>query len=102
MHLVQLLIPLRDGDGRPLTREFFEQVRGELTERFGGVTAYERAPAEGRWRDHTGAIEPDEIVIVEVMCSVLDCTWWASYRARLERELGQEQLVARALPIEML
>jgi hypothetical protein len=48
MHLVQILLPLNDNDGRALAKDLFETVARELTERFGGVTAYTRAPADGR------------------------------------------------------
>jgi hypothetical protein len=102
MHLVQLLLPVRDPSGRPFKRQVFEGFRSELTERFGGVTAFLRAPAEGLWRDDEGALEPDEVVILEVMCEELDRTWWASYRERLAGELEQKELVVRAIPIETL
>ena len=68
----------------------------------GGVTAFLRAPADGLWRDDEGALEPDEVVILEVMCEELDRPWWASYRERLARELEQKELVVRAIPIETL
>src|SRR5438132_768830 len=48
-YLVQLILPVYDNDGAPIGRALFAQVRRELTERFGGVTAYTRAPAEGMW-----------------------------------------------------
>ena len=102
MHLVQLLLPLRDNNGRPFDKSVFEGVRAELTERFGGMTAYLRSPAEGRWRDPAGAGALDDVVIVEVMCRDLDRAWWAQYRERLARELGQQELMARALCAEAL
>lgn len=46
--------------------------------------------------------EPDEVVILEVMCEELDRPWWASYRELLARELKQKELVVRAIPIETL
>jgi hypothetical protein len=47
MYLIHILLPLKDNQGRPHGRELFRGVAGELTERFGGLTAYTRAPAEG-------------------------------------------------------
>ena len=102
MYLVQLLLPLRDNTGKPFDKSVFENVRAELTERFGGMTAYLRSPAEGRWRDPSGEVALDEVVIVEVMCNEIDRAWWAEYRARLAHELGQQELVARALAAEAL
>jgi len=98
MHLVQLLLPLPKHGGR----EVFERTRELLTQRFGGMTAYLRSPAEGRWRDPAGEVEQDDVVIVEVMCEQLDRAWWATYREDLEKQLGQQEIVVRALPIETL
>lgn len=52
MHLVQILLPLFDNEGDALPAEHFDTVSRDLTERFGGVTAYTRSPDEGRWKDH--------------------------------------------------
>jgi hypothetical protein len=51
MHLIEILLPLTRRDGSPQPAERFAQVRAELVERFGGVTAFTRAPAEGLWDD---------------------------------------------------
>lgn len=45
MHLVQILLPLYDNDGRRFPTSHYESLRAELTERFGGLTSYSRAPA---------------------------------------------------------
>ena len=45
MYLIHILLPLNDNEGRPHGRELLRAV--ELTERFGGLTAHTRAPAEG-------------------------------------------------------
>lgn len=105
VYLVQLLLPLPSGaesHGARAGREIFERTRSELTERFGGVTAYMRSPAEGRWRDPSGEVAHDDVIIVEVMCEELDRSFWAQYRRRLAEQLGQQELIARALPIESL
>lgn len=102
MHLVQILLPLTDNDGRPFPRAEFDAVRRELTERFGGVTAYVRAPAEGHWKEGAGTTARDEIVIYEVMVDDLDRHWWAGFREALRRRFRQEELVVRATGVEML
>ena len=51
MHLVQILLPLRDNEGAPFPGDDFTRVRAELVERFGGVTAHLQAPAQGVWKD---------------------------------------------------
>jgi len=102
MYLVQLLLPLRDNDGRPFPREWLDAVRHALTERFGGVTAHLRAPAAGVWKDGEGDVARDDVVIVEVMADEVDRAWWADYRRALEARFRQDEIVIRATPIERL
>jgi hypothetical protein len=102
MHLVQILLPLRDNHGRPFPPALFEAVRQEMTERFGGVTAYSRAPAEGAFEARAGNVANDDIVIVEVMCEGLERAFWSAYREHLTRVFEQEELVVRSLPLERL
>ena len=101
MHLVQLLLPLRDQYGKPFPRSSYRKIRDTLTERFGGLTAYTRAPAEGLW-DVGDEVAFDDIVIYEVMVPELDRAWWRQYRESLEREFEQDELVVRAEVIERL
>ena len=91
MHLVQLLLPRYD-----------EAVARELTDRFGGMTAYARAPAKGEWKPTPDKTVHDDVVVYEVMVEELDRGWWASYRRQLEKRLGEEELVVRAHLIERL
>jgi hypothetical protein len=102
MHLVQVLLPLYDNDGNALPRELYRQVATELSERFGGLTAHTRAPAEGLWRDGPAATVRDDIVIYEVMTDAVDAPWWQDYRRRLETRFRQEQLVIRVQDIQLL
>jgi len=102
MHLVQILLPLTDNEGWPFPRAEYDAVRRELTERFGGVTAYFRSPAEGHWKEDGGSTARDEIVIYEVMVEGLHRAWWAEFREELRRRFRQEELVVRATGVEML
>ena len=103
MHLLQILLPLRDNEGRPFPRAVFAQVREELVERFGGVTAYLQAPAQGVWKDEKeGEVEQDEIVVLEVMVDPLDRDWWRRYCEDLRHRFRQDELVIRALEMERL
>ncbi len=120
-HLVQLLLPLFDNIGKPFSHALYARVRTELVAQFGGLTAYTRAPATGLWADDAAAqerepgTEPDppeprsapnvvrdDIVVYEVMVDTLDRAWWAAFRQRLQAALAQEELVVRALPVELL
>jgi hypothetical protein len=100
--LVQVILPIYDNAGRPLPSELTKQVRRELTEKFGGLTAYTRAPAEGTWRDDEGRTRRDDVVIVEVMTTTLDREWWNVYAAELATRFAQEELVVRAIEFEDL
>jgi hypothetical protein len=98
MHVVQILLPLADNQGRPFSESLLREVREELIARFGGLTAYGRSPALGVWA-HDGARQKDDIVVVEVMVETIDRDWWQSFRQRLERLLAQEKLVVRSFEI---
>ena len=102
MHLIQLLLPVYDNEGRRFPASDFDRVRNELAERFGGVTAFRQAPAEGLWKDEGGAPVRDRVVIFEVMAERLEREWWAGYRAGLERHFRQEKLIIRATEFEQL
>src|SRR3954454_19933573 len=102
MHLVQLLLPLFDNDGRRQPESLFARVRDELTSHFGGLTAYTRAPAKGVWTGDDGSMDHDEIVVYEVMVDDVDAPWWNAYRAGLERDFRQQEIVVRATEIRVL
>lgn len=102
MVLVQILLPLRDNDNRLFDRAEFERVEDELTEAFGGVTAFVRAPAKGRWKKSGHATDDDSIAIFEVMADQLDRAWWQAYRHRLETRFRQETIIVRSSLIELL
>ncbi len=103
MHLIQILLPLYDNEGNTLPQMEFRRVSSELSHRFGGLTAFTRAPAEGVWREHDAAhTTHDEIVVFEVMVEDLDRAWWATYRKDLERRFRQGEVVIRAQAMEQL
>lgn len=102
MYLVQILLPVYDNDGHPFEPVDYVQLRSELADRFGGVTAYTRAPARGVWKDDTGGTTRDDIVIFEVMIKELDRKWWTGFRKDLERRFRQESVIVRALTSTLL
>ena len=101
MYLVQLLLPLYDNSGEQFDHSLYEGVRGELVERFGGITAYSRAPAHGLWHDSEQLVR-DDLVVYEIMTETLDQRWWGAYRRQLEERFEQQALVIRAHSIHML
>ncbi len=102
MFLVQLIVPVYDNTGAHFAPSDFTRIRRELTERFGGATAYTRAPAEGTWEDDQGQIHHDDVVVIEVMIETLDREWWAAYRRELTWRFRQNELVVRASEMENL
>jgi hypothetical protein len=102
MHVVEIFLPLKTNDGSDQPRALFAQLRQELVERFGGLTAFSRAPAEGLWEDEEGHVDRDQIIIFEVVADELDRGWWESLRARLEQEFAQDEILIRASPAERL
>jgi hypothetical protein len=102
MHLIELLLPVRDNDGQRFGAELFAKVREELIEHFGGLTAFSRSPAEGIWEPREGERSRDEILIFEVMTDWIERSWWTAYRKELERRFRQDEIVVRVQKVERL
>ena len=64
MYIVQILLPLYDNAGNRFEAPVYSTVRTQLTEVFGGLTAYSRAPAEGLW-ENNGDVKRDDILVFE-------------------------------------
>lgn len=101
MYLVQLLLPLTDNQDVAFPAAPFHAVREELTRKFGGMTAFTRAPAEGLWKD-SGEVAKDDIVVFEVMVQTLDRAWWSSYKQKLEKRFAQDEIILRAQDMQLL
>ena len=101
MHLIQILLPVRDNDDRPFGPHPFEEVAWSLSKKFGGITAYSRVPAEGRW-ETSGKTQHDDVLVVEVMVENLDRAWWRDFRTKLEVTFRQTKVIVRAQAIELL
>jgi hypothetical protein len=102
MHLVQILLPLVREDGGRQPAGLFGAVRQELVDRFGGLTAYTRAPAQGLWSENGRQVDQDDLVVYEVMVDQPDRAWWAAYRLELATRFEQKELLVRAQAIELL
>ena len=101
MNLIQILLPVRENDGRPFGPHPFEEVAWTLSKKFGGITAYSRAPAEGRW-EKSGQTQHDDVLVIEVMVAALYKAWWRNFRVELEVTFRQSQVVVRSQAIELL
>ena len=102
MQLVQLLLPLHDNHKQAFPIAYFKNVREDLTNHFGGVTAFVRSPAVGLWKENSDDINHDEVVMFEVLTEQLDKEWWADYRKQLQERFRQEELLIWASNITKL
>lgn len=102
MHLIQIFLPLRDNEGKPFPDTLYHQVRGELTRKFHGLTAYSRAPAEGVWKDNENEIAHDDIVIFEIMFEELNEEWWKQYKISLQEIFRQDEIIIRLQEMRLL
>ena len=100
-HLIQILLPLDDNSGNRFPPAAFDDVKRELADRFGGVTAFMQAPAEGVWSGG-GEPERDRIVTFEVMADDLEGDWWRRYREALELRFAQDTVVIRTWPVTLV
>ena len=101
MHLIQLLLPLYANSGTAFEQKLYTEVRNELVERFGGITAYTRAPVLGVWQENDHIVR-DDLIIYEIMVETLEEKWWREYRLLLENRFHQASLVVRAHHVSIL
>ena len=101
MHLVEILLPLTDNEGQAFSPSKFAAVRQNLTDTFGGVTTFTRAPVHGT-NVAAGEVQHDDIVIMEVMTGAIDKEWWDTYRRKLEADFAQDEIVIRASVFDKL
>lgn len=100
--LVEILLPQLDRKGAEFDKSSFERVQQELTEKFGGVTAFLRSSAQGLWRTADDDVVRDSIAVLEVMVDQVDAPWWNDYRQKLECCFRQDEVVIRATEIRRL
>lgn len=101
MHLVEILLPLRDASGEAFPSAYYDDLAQHLTDTFGGVTSFLRSPAEGRWHG-SRAMQREDIAVMEVMAKTLDRTWWSILKNELRDKFRQEVLIVRCHSIELL
>jgi hypothetical protein len=101
MYLIQLLLPLYNNSGMRFDDARYTQVRNELVNRFGGITAYARTPVQGLWHEREHIVQ-DDLIIYEIMVEDLNAQWWSDYRKILEDRFQQQSLIVRANPIQLL
>jgi hypothetical protein len=101
MHLIEIFLPLRDNEGSPFAAGNYADIRKTLTEKFGGLTAFSRAPADGTDKEG-GRERHDELVVFEVMTDAPERGWWSAYRKELERRFRQDRILIRMSEVTLL
>ena len=101
MHLIEILLPLCDNQGVRFAPSEFAAVRSTLIEKFGGLTSFNRAPADGTEKE-SGGERHDELIVFEIMTDTVDKAWWAAYREQLETTFRQDRILIRASDVFLL
>ena len=102
MQQIQILLPIYNNEGESFQSDLYSDIKGELVEKFGGLTAYSRSPAKGLWKGDEGKVVKDDIAIYEVMADEIDRDWWKECRLKLEKQFKQAEIIIRAWQIESL
>jgi hypothetical protein len=102
MYLIQILLPTRDNDDVAFPAALFGEVKAELVEKFGGLTAFLQAPAQGLWVESNRRVARDDVAVFEVMSKIVERAWWANYRGLLQRRFRQDEIVVRSLAVDLL
>lgn len=100
MYVVEIFLPLAADGGPPFPSDAYAALREQMTQTFGGVTAFTRAPAKGLWKDEQNRVQRDDVVIFEVMTPSIDREWWTGLRKRLEQTFKQKEVLIRAHAVE--
>ncbi len=97
-----LFVPLYYNDGTPIEAVKFQRLQAELLDHFEGLTFFPQ-PNEGFWR-MGGITYRDEIVIYRVLTSrtAMARRFLARLKARLKRELKQEEILIVERDVETL
>ncbi|RFS17727.1 hypothetical protein [Emticicia sp. C21] len=103
MYQIEILLPLADNKDKPFKSEYFEQVQQHLTEKFGGLTAFTRTPAEGLWKQSKGSkATHDDIIIFEVLTPTIKKGWWQDYKEELKVIFRQEDIIIKVMKMELV
>ena len=100
-HLVQILLPTKDNQGKDHAGGLLQSLVHEVTTIHGGATAYLRSPGTGLWQDE-GKVVEETVVVVEVLVRRLNRDWWRRYRKHLEEALRQQEVMVRATKVKTL
>ena len=93
--LIEILLPVSDKEGRPFTAGLYQSLRDELTERYRGVTAFTRAPAEGETKAGRKA-DVKNLTDATYQASFTDEQMFKQIKEGLKDKNGKEKMKAFA------
>lgn len=99
--LVQFFLPLYDQKGKEFPDRYFNTIKAELTERFGGITFYFRSPVLGMWKPEQKVVK-DELVVVEILAHRGVVSFFKNYKSVLEKKFKQDEIMMRLLNLSLL
>lgn len=91
-----------DNEGEPFSNDLYKAIKVELTERFGGLTAYSRSPASGLWKNGEDEVTVDKVIVYEVIADDVEKKFWKSFKEILKAQFKQEDIVIRCTNIEVV
>jgi hypothetical protein len=89
MYLIQMPLPVFNNSGRKFPTRYFRAIKELFTARFNGLTASNRAPAEGLLQKK-GTVQRDDIIVFEVMVVRLETKWWQAFKVTMEKQFQQD------------
>lgn len=71
----------------------YKAIRLELTERFGGMTAYSHSSATGLWKNDDEELTVDKVIVYEVIADGHEKKFWKSFKEILKAQFKQGDMV---------
>ena len=100
--IYEIYLPLNYNDGNPIEEEKYSLTRGELIDRFGGLTSTPPGfPLLGWWHSPQGVME-DKNVMLRVVTQNDDDVFFLEYQQMLKRRFIQEKIYIVKTPGEAL
>lgn len=100
--LFQIFLPLYDSQGTGIPIGHYQDLKVELTEQFGGLTTYSRAPATGLWKDSNDDVAVDKIIVYEVIADKRDPSYWKNLKIALQKKFDQDEILIRCMNLELI
>ena len=100
-HLIQIILPKETGGGHQSGSNGSTTYKMNLPTSLAGRPAF-CAPRGRVCGKIAEGIQRDEIAVIEIMARSFDREFWRALRARLERELSQQEIVIRAQRVVVL